>query len=71
MVNECLLKKGYFVELDNNEMECVNGGWLNVAVRVVTKVTTVITLIEGIYENAKKLYDFGRGFVDGFRDAMR
>lgn len=64
MVNESLIKKGYFVELNSNEMEFLNGGWLS-------RVTGGLTLVKEAYELAKQLWDFGRGFVDGWRDATR
>ncbi len=64
MVNESLLKKGCFVELNSYEMEFVNGGWLD-------KVILGVTFIKEAYELAKELYDFGRGFVKGWQDATR
>ncbi|AEN71898.1 hypothetical protein Csac_3002 [Caldicellulosiruptor saccharolyticus DSM 8903] len=63
MVNESVFKNGYFVELNSYEMEFVNGG--------LDKALSRITLIKDLYEFAKELWDFGRGFADGWRDATR
>ncbi|ADQ39852.1 hypothetical protein Calkr_0288 [Caldicellulosiruptor acetigenus I77R1B] len=63
MVNESLLKKGYFVELNSYEMEFVNGG--------LDKAVRGFTLVKELYEFAKELYDFGRGFIKGWQDATR
>lgn len=63
MVNESLLKKGCFVELNSYEMEFVNGG--------LDKAIKVVTFIKDAYEFLKELYDFGRGFAKGWQDATR
>uniref|UniRef100_A0A7C5Z3E2 Class IIb bacteriocin, lactobin A/cerein 7B family n=1 Tax=Caldicellulosiruptor owensensis TaxID=55205 RepID=A0A7C5Z3E2_9FIRM len=67
MVNESVSKNVYFVELQNSEMEIVNGGWVQTAItagRWILKVIEVIGILDACRE-------FGRGFSDGWKEATR
>ncbi|WAM31711.1 class IIb bacteriocin, lactobin A/cerein 7B family [Caldicellulosiruptor naganoensis] len=67
MVNESIIKNGYFVELQNSEMEIVNGGWINTFINVAKWTFKVIEYL-GIVD---ALREFGRGFIDGWNEATR
>jgi hypothetical protein len=63
MVNESLVRKKFFVELNSYDLVFVNGG--------LDKISKGVTLIKDIYELCQQLWDFGRGFIKGWQDATR